>query len=129
MSENEPICEDDVVVDGDALALLGHVQQWAYRNLVPLSASIELTLRCNIRCLHCYNFDRDEPRAKCGATGAREAPAKPELSTDEILRVMEELRASGCLFLQLTGGEALSHPDLFVFLDHCLLYTSPSPRD
>jgi radical SAM protein with 4Fe4S-binding SPASM domain len=118
LSENEPICEDDVVVDGDALALLGHVQQWAYRNLVPLSASIELTLRCNIRCLHCYNFDRDEPRAKCGATGAREAPAKPELSTDEILRVMEELRASGCLFLQLTGGEALSHPDLFVFLDH-----------
>jgi radical SAM protein with 4Fe4S-binding SPASM domain len=118
MSEREPICEDDAVVDGDALALLGHVQEWAYRTLVPLNASIELTLRCNIRCLHCYNFDRDEPRAKCGTTGETGTPGKPELSTEEILRVMEELRAAGSLFLQLTGGETLSHPDLFVILDH-----------
>src|SRR5262249_55683224 len=71
--------------------------------------SIEITQRCNIRCLHCYNFDRDEPRTACD---------KPELTTEEILRVMDELRAAGCLFLLLTGGEALSHPDLFVFLEH-----------
>jgi radical SAM protein with 4Fe4S-binding SPASM domain len=109
LSEKEPICEDDVYVPGDAGALLGRAHEWAYKNHVPLNASIELTLRCNIRCLHCYNFDRDEPRAACD---------KPELSTEEILRVMDELRAAGCLFVALTGGEALSHPDLFVFIDH-----------
>ena len=108
MSPNEPRCQDEVV-GGDAFALIGHVQSWAYKNFVPLNASIELTLRCNIRCLHCYNFDRDEPRPACD---------KPELSTAEILRVMDELRAAGCLFLLLTGGEALSHPDIFRFLAH-----------
>src|SRR5262249_31776721 len=109
MSEKEPICEDDAFIEGDAGILLGRAHEWAYKNFVPLNASIELTLRCNIRCLHCYNFDRDEPRAACD---------KPELSTAEILRVMDELRAAGCLFVALTGGEALSHPDLFVFIDH-----------
>jgi radical SAM protein with 4Fe4S-binding SPASM domain len=108
LNESDPLCEDDAIVDGDAHALISHVQGWAYRKFVPLNASIELTLRCNIRCLHCYNFDRDEPRAT----------DKPELSTEEILRVMEDLRAAGCLFLMLTGGEALSHPDLFLFIEH-----------
>jgi len=109
LSERDPICEDDAYAYGDAGALLGRAHEWSYRNLVPLNASIELTLRCNIRCLHCYNFDRDEPRAACD---------KPELSTPEIMRVMDELRAAGCLFVALTGGEALSHPDLFAFIDH-----------
>lgn len=89
-------------------ALISHVQKWAYENVVPLNASIEITTRCNIRCLHCYNFDRDEARPSCD---------KPELSTEEILSLMGDLRAAGCLFLMLTGGEVLSHRDLFVFLD------------
>jgi radical SAM protein with 4Fe4S-binding SPASM domain len=103
-------CEDQEVIGAfpDGHALIARVQTWAYDNLVPLNASIEITTRCNIRCLHCYNFDRDEPRGACDT---------PELSTAEILRVMDELRAAGCLFLMLTGGEALSHPELFTFLD------------
>jgi radical SAM protein with 4Fe4S-binding SPASM domain len=110
VSEREPRCQDsEIPSNGGGYALLGEMQEWAYRNVVPLNASIEVTLRCNIRCLHCYNFDRDEPRPACD---------KPELSTDEILRAMDDLRAAGCLFLMLTGGEVLSHPDLFKFLDH-----------
>jgi AdoMet-dependent heme synthase len=111
VSEHEPRCEDQDVIatSADGAALIARVQTWAYENLVPLNASIEITTRCNIRCLHCYNFDRDEPRDACDT---------PELSTAEILRVMDELRAAGCLFLMFTGGEALSHPELFTFLDH-----------
>ena len=108
MTTREPRCQDELS-GADGHALIGRVQDWAYQNHVPLNASIELTLRCNIRCLHCYNFDRDEPRAACD---------KPELGTEEILRVMDELRAAGCLFLMFTGGEVLSHKDLFRFLDH-----------
>jgi radical SAM protein with 4Fe4S-binding SPASM domain len=84
------------------------VQEWAYANSVPLNASLELTLKCNIRCLHCYNFDRD----------LRREPEAPELSPEEILRVMAELREAGTLFLHLTGGEVFVHPRLFEFLDH-----------
>jgi len=117
VSEREaPICDDSSVigVDGDGQVLVAKVQTWARKNVVPLNAAIEITQRCNIRCLHCYNFDRDEPRDGCATQGGS---AKPELSTEEILRVMGELRAAGCLFLMLTGGEILSHADLFVFLD------------
>jgi radical SAM protein with 4Fe4S-binding SPASM domain len=106
VSAPEPRCDD---LDATGHALIGRIQDWAYQHQVPLNASIEITQRCNIRCLHCYNFDRDQPRAACDA---------PELSADEILRVMDELRAAGCLFLMLTGGEILSHPELFRFLDH-----------
>ena len=84
------------------------VQEWAFAHNVPLNASLELTLRCNIRCLHCYNFDRDLPRPR----------GEPELSPEEILRIMTELREAGTLFLHLTGGEVFVHPRLFDFLDH-----------
>lgn len=90
--------------------LISEVQAWAHANIVPLNASIETTLRCNIRCQHCYNFDRDQKRTDCAA--------EPELSTEEILRLMTDLREAGCLFLSLTGGEVLMHPDLCSFLDH-----------
>jgi radical SAM protein with 4Fe4S-binding SPASM domain len=111
VSTGEPRCQDQVVpgASPESYAVISRVQDWAYQNLIPLNASLEITLRCNIRCLHCYNFDRDEPREACG---------KPELSADEILKVMDDLRAAGCLFLMLTGGEILSHPELFRFLDH-----------
>lgn len=70
----------------------------------PLGATLEVTLRCNLRCVHCYNFDRAEPYPK--------ARAADELTTPEILRVIDELALAGCLFLSLTGGEALLHPHL-----------------
>lgn len=103
-----PLC-DDAPVDAGGNQIVGAVQDWAFARCVPLNGTIELTLRCNIRCVHCYNFDRTE---------ADPCAEEPELSTEEILKVISELRTAGCLFLQLTGGEALAHPALFTFLDH-----------
>jgi radical SAM protein with 4Fe4S-binding SPASM domain len=106
-------CRDDELIGAtDGYRLISRVQSWAYANVVPLNASIETTLRCNIRCQHCYNFDREISKHPCASD------AEPELSADEILRLMTDLRAAGCLFLSLTGGEVLMHPHLFSFLDH-----------
>jgi MoaA/NifB/PqqE/SkfB family radical SAM enzyme len=127
MIPREARCGDDDLVGMEPAAqIVRTAQVWAHDNLVPLNASLEITLACNIRCVHCYNFDRDQPLRRTGAApdGAPGsvpvsacATERPELSTDEILRLMDDLRAAGCLFLSLTGGEVLSHPDLFVFLD------------
>ena len=38
----------------EGCSLLGTVQETAYRQCIPLHVSLELTLRCNIRCAHCY---------------------------------------------------------------------------
>jgi radical SAM protein with 4Fe4S-binding SPASM domain len=110
-----PRCQDDAIVGpvGDH-AVVSRVQSLAYERMIPLNVSLELTLKCNIRCLHCYNFDRDSDGPACGPGGSGSAP---ELSLEEIFRVMGELRAAGTLFLSLTGGEVLSSPHLFPVLD------------
>ncbi|MEB3284316.1 MAG: radical SAM protein [Candidatus Sericytochromatia bacterium] len=79
----------------------------AYDTYVPLFASIELTLRCNLRCTHCYNFDRDMA-----------LPAGEELTPDEVMSVIDELVSMGALEICFTGGEALLHPHLLDFVRH-----------
>jgi radical SAM protein with 4Fe4S-binding SPASM domain len=70
---------------------------------VPLSGSLELTFRCNLRCVHCYV-----------AHGHSGIPGREELSTSEICDILDQVADEGCLWLLLTGGEPLVRPD---FLD------------
>jgi len=65
----------------------------------PLWLLLELTYRCPLHCVFCYNptdFARNEA----------------ELSTDEWLRVLREARALGAVQLGLSGGEPLARDDL-----------------
>ena len=62
----------------------------------PLNAYLELTYRCNWRCVFCYN--------------PRHGDLQP-LSVDEWTSVLDDLRELGTLALVLTGGEPLAHPD------------------
>ncbi|OIO39397.1 MAG: hypothetical protein AUJ72_00860 [Candidatus Omnitrophica bacterium CG1_02_46_14] len=43
---------------------------------------------------------------------------REELSTQEILRIMDEIADAGCLELTLTGGEPLTRPDFFEIYSH-----------
>lgn len=117
VAEPAPRCQDELVVGADAnnYALLSHVQGEAYARTVPLNVSLELTLNCNIRCLHCYNLDRDAPRGSCHDRAGEDA--RPDLSLGEIMGLLPELRDAGCLFLTLSGGEVLTYPHLFAVLD------------
>ncbi len=68
---------------------------------IPLEGSLELTFRCNLRCVHCYvNEPGGDVRAK-----------RQELSLAEIRRITDEAVDLGCLCLLLTGGEPLLRPD------------------
>lgn len=82
----------------------------AYEACVPLFVTMELTLRCNLRCVHCYNFDREKPLPK-------EASAA-ELNPAEIRRILDELAEAGALEVSFSGGEALVHPHLDDFIRH-----------
>jgi radical SAM protein with 4Fe4S-binding SPASM domain len=70
---------------------------------VPIGGSLELTQRCNNRCVHCYNNL---------AAGDHQALAE-ELSTDEHCRIIDEMTDCGCLWLLLTGGEIFLRKDFF----------------
>ena len=71
---------------------------------VPIGGSLELTQRCNNRCIHCYN----------NLAAGDKAALKNELALDEHCRIIDEIAGFGCLWLLLTGGEILLRKD---FLD------------
>jgi radical SAM protein with 4Fe4S-binding SPASM domain len=90
---------------------LERIRQRAFEQCIPLNVSLELTLRCNLRCVHCYNFDRDLPYHPGRSRDQ-------ELSDREVHRILDEVRSAGCLFLSFTGGEAMLHPGLEDFIRH-----------
>jgi AdoMet-dependent heme synthase len=79
----------------------------AERSYRPMSAMIEITHRCHLACVHCYLEDNHAWHDK-----AR------ELSTEEIVDIIGQLRAAGCMFLTITGGEVFLRPDLLPILRH-----------
>jgi radical SAM protein with 4Fe4S-binding SPASM domain len=92
-------------------SMFDRLRQRAHDSCIPLNVTLELTLRCNLRCVHCYNFDRDLPYLPLKRR-------EDELSAPEILRILDEVREEGCLYLALSGGEALLHPQLDEFVAH-----------
>lgn len=73
----------------------------------PFLCQWEITCRCNLRCVMCYTdcFNRPDK-------------IREELTTDEIIRIMDELADAGCLELCLTGGEPFARPDFFAIYEH-----------
>jgi radical SAM protein with 4Fe4S-binding SPASM domain len=67
----------------------------------PLQVSIEVTRRCPLECLHCYN------NLPMGDLDARHR----ELSKEEHFRVLDELVEMGCFWLLYTGGEIFARKD------------------
>lgn len=58
-----------------------------------------LIRRCNLTCRHCYSISTD-------------IDFPGELTTEEVLRVMDDLHGCGVRVLILSGGEPLLRPDL-----------------
>lgn len=78
------------------------------RKRIPLDASIDLTYRCNNKCVHCYcNLPENDVQA-----------IKEELSTIEVKKLLADLASIGSLWLLITGGEPLLRPDFEeIYLD------------
>jgi len=70
---------------------------------MPTSGTIELTRRCPLTCLHCYN---NLPMADAGARVR-------EMTCAEHHRLLDELVDAGCLWLLYTGGEIFARRDFF----------------
>ncbi|HOE36109.1 MAG TPA: radical SAM protein [Kiritimatiellia bacterium] len=74
------------------------MRQRAREEGLPLHATLELTQRCNFRCVHCYVL----PNAA--------SPTK-ELTAGEWLALVKEAADAGCFSVLLTGGEPLLRSD------------------
>ena len=71
---------------------------------VPMEVSIEVTRRCPLECLHCYN----------NLPMADHAARMRELSLEEYRRLLDEIADAGCFWILFTGGEIFARAD---FLD------------
>lgn len=69
---------------------------------IPLSVQIDLTMRCNECCTHCY----------------RVIEQQPELTTHEVKAILAELARAGSLYLTFSGGEIFLREDLFELIEH-----------
>jgi radical SAM protein with 4Fe4S-binding SPASM domain len=69
---------------------------------LPFSVHLDLTYRCNERCVHCYLDHEDYG----------------EMNTAEMKSVLDQLAAAGTLFLTLSGGEIFLRQDFFDLLEH-----------
>ncbi len=72
-----------------------------YGQRAPLSVTIGLTDRCNLRCVHCFVHDP----AQDSKLGPR------ELTTEQWFGVFDQLAEAGCLWMAWTGGEILLRSD------------------
>ena len=82
--------------------LMQRMNERALKAGVPLSVQLDVTYRCNERCVHCYLDHNDYG----------------ELTTREVLRVLDQLAAAGVFFLCFSGGEVFMRRDFFPILEH-----------
>ena len=81
----------------------GVINYWSFKNNVALSAHLELTGRCNLRCQHCYCLFENK---------------KDSLSTTQVCKIIDDLAESGTFGLVLTGGEVFARNDIVDILNH-----------
>ena len=73
----------------------------------PLEVGIEITSRCQLRCVHCYGAFND-----AGHNG--------ELNEKEIYGIVDQLDALGTFAIFVGGGEPTLHPSFFDICKHIL---------
>src|SRR5215472_11071430 len=84
------------------MRLLEEIGLKAFDLGVPLSVHMDVTYRCNERCVHCY-LDHDD---------------HGEMTTAEIKGVLDQLAEAGVLFLTFSGGEVFMRRDFFELLEY-----------
>jgi radical SAM protein with 4Fe4S-binding SPASM domain len=84
------------------MSLLAEMNQKALGLGIPISVHLDITYRCNERCVHCY-LDHDD---------------HGEMTTSEIVDILNQLSDAGVFFLTLSGGEVLMRRDFFEIVEH-----------
>ncbi|KYK35146.1 MAG: radical SAM protein [Theionarchaea archaeon] len=69
----------------------------------------EVTVRCNLRCKHCFLYNELESPS---------TEPVHELSTEHCLRVVEQFEEANVFQVSILGGEPFCRPDIMVILQH-----------
>jgi len=84
------------------IPMIREMSNTAQRLNIPLGVQLDLTYRCNERCVHCY-LDHDD---------------HGEMNTAEIKDLLDQMASAGVFFLTISGGEILMRRDFFEILEY-----------
>jgi len=84
------------------MTLMSEMSQKAFDLGIPIAVHLDVTYRCNERCVHCY-LDHDD---------------HGEMTTAEIKSVLDQLAEAGVFFLTFSGGEVFMRRDFFELAEH-----------
>ena len=70
------------------------MNRWLFENNFMSSIFFELTYRCNLKCIHCYNPKHISDK---------------EIPFDEIKRIIDDAYNLGCFTVTLSGGESTTY--------------------
>jgi radical SAM protein with 4Fe4S-binding SPASM domain len=84
------------------MSLVSEMGNKAFKLSVPLNVHMDVTYRCNERCVHCY-LDHDD---------------HGEMTTDEIKGVLDQLAEAGVFFLTFSGGEVFLRRDFLEIVEY-----------
>ena len=84
----------------DTSSLYAHMN----KRCVPYGVNLELTAQCNLDCIHCYHV----------------LTSDPELGTEEVLKLLDDLEQLGTMEVTMTGGEPFLRSDLEAIIIHAV---------
>src|SRR5215217_6998729 len=100
----QEVCMTPKFGAGEAIRIEDQVDQLYWEHHYIQKMHIELTYRCNFRCVHCYNTTH--------------GGAATELTTEEWFDAFDQLADMGCCLLTLTGGELFVRKDVMPIIQH-----------
>ena len=69
---------------------------------------IELTGSCNLQCVYCFQSNWNTPKR-----------IKNELSTAQIMDLIDQSKKIGCKTVTITGGEPFLRKDIYEIINYC----------
>ena len=100
----QEICMTPKFAAGQNSSVEDQINQLYWERHYIQKMHIELTYRCNFRCVHCYNTTH--------------GGAATELTTEEWFDAFDQLADMGCYLLTLTGGEVFVRKDVLPIIQH-----------
>lgn len=79
------------------------IQEFALEKRIPLIGNFELTRKCPLNCLICYNERKKDV---------------PEMTLTQIKSIINQLAEMGCFHINLTGGDPLIRNDFVEIYKH-----------
>jgi radical SAM protein with 4Fe4S-binding SPASM domain len=105
--ERHSISNQDRIGNGEKDRVWSNIIKLYMHERAPFSAFMEITSKCNFRCIHCYLKDSDNRNSD-------------DLTLTEIKEVLDWLHSKNCFSVTFSGGEPFVRSDFPTILEYAI---------